>query len=73
MIEPTETVSREDLDAFVDAMVAIAGEAESDPEHVRSAPHSTFLSRLDEARAARKPVLRWDPELAEDPAAVEAG
>ncbi len=72
MIEPTETVSREDLDDFVDAMVAIAREAESDPERVRSAPHSTFLSRLDEARAARKPVLRWDPELAEEPPAIEA-
>jgi glycine dehydrogenase subunit 2 len=73
MIEPTETVSREDLDAFVDAMIAIAREAESDPEHVRAAPHSTFLSRLDEVRAARKPVLRWDPGLAEDPVAVEGG
>ena len=73
MIEPTETVSREDLDAFVDAMIAIAAEAETDPERVRAAPHSTFVSRLDEARAARKPILRWDPELAEEPAAVEAG
>lgn len=73
MIEPTESASREDLDNFVEAMIAIAREAESDPEHVRAAPHSTFLSRLDEARAARKPILRWDPELAEEPAAVEAG
>ncbi len=73
MIEPTETVSREDLDAFVDAMIAIAEEAESNPEHVRAAPHSTFLSRLDEARAARKPILRWDPELAEEPATAETG
>jgi glycine dehydrogenase subunit 2 len=73
MIEPTETVSREDLDRFVEAMVAIAREAESDPDLVRSAPHSTFLKRLDEARAARKPVLTWDPELAEEPVAVEAG
>ena len=73
MIEPTETVSREDLDAFVHAMTAIAKEAETDPEHVRGAPHSTFLSRLDEARAARKPVLRWDSQPAEEPVAVEAG
>jgi len=73
MIEPTETVSREDLDQFVEAMAAIAREAESDPEHVRAAPHSTFLSRLDEARAARKPVLTWSPEPAEEPAALEKG
>ena len=65
-IEPTETVSREDLDEFVAAMIAIAEEAESDPEHVRGAPHSTFLSRLDEAQAARKPILRWEPEAAEE-------
>jgi len=73
MIEPTETVSREDLDAFIEAMVAIAGEAETDADHLRAAPHSTFLSRLDEARAARKPVLRWDPELAEEPVAADVG
>ena len=66
MIEPTETVSREDLDDFVATMIAIAGEAESDPDHVRSAPHSTFLSRLDETLAARKPRLRWEPEPAEE-------
>jgi len=71
MIEPTETVSREDLDAFNDAMTAIAKEAETDPELVRGAPHSTFLSRLDEARAARRPILRWQPE-ADDPAVVGA-
>ena len=64
MIEPTETVSREDLDAFIEAMITIAKEAETDPDTVRSAPHSTFLGRLDEARAARKPVLRWVPEEA---------
>ena len=66
MIEPTESVSREDLDAFIAAMVAIAEEAESDPAKVRGAPHSTFVARLDEARAARKPILRWDPELCEE-------
>jgi len=61
MIEPTETVSREELDEFADAMIAIADEAESDPETVKTAPHSTFVRRLDEARAARQPVLRWYP------------
>ena len=61
MIEPTETESVETLDAFVDAMIAIADEAKSDPELVKTAPHTTPVKRLDEARAARKPVLRWQP------------
>jgi len=59
MIEPTETESVEALDAFADAMLAIAHEAESDPELVRAAPHTTPVSRLDEAGAARKLELRW--------------
>jgi len=62
MIEPTESESLEGLERFVAAMLAIAREAESDPETVRSAPHSTRLSRLDETRAARKPILRWRPD-----------
>lgn len=61
MIEPTETETPETLDAFVEAMVAIAREAKENPEVVKTAPHSTPVSRLDEARAARKPILRWDP------------
>jgi glycine cleavage system P protein (glycine dehydrogenase) subunit 2 len=60
MIEPTETETVETLDGFVDAMVAIAQEAKNDPELVKSAPHTTPVKRLDEARAARKPVLRWE-------------
>ena len=59
MIEPTETESRETLDAFIDAMISIAREAEEDPEMVRSAPHNTPVRRIDEALAARRPVLRW--------------
>jgi glycine dehydrogenase subunit 2 len=59
MIEPTETESRQELDAFVEAMLAIAKEAETDPELVKSAPHDARISRVDEASAARKPVLRW--------------
>lgn len=59
MIEPTETETLQDLDAFVDAMVAIAEEAENDPERVKGAPYETVVRRLDEARAARNPVLRW--------------
>ncbi len=59
MIEPTETEPKEELDAFCDAMIAIARECEERPELVRSAPHTTPVRRLDEARAARQPVLRW--------------
>ena len=61
MIEPTESESREELDLFVDAMRSIACEAEENPELVKTAPHSTRVSRLDEVRAARKPILRWRP------------
>jgi len=61
MIEPTETENLETLDAFADAMLAIASEAEHDPGSVRSAPTRTPVSRLDETRAARHPVLRWLP------------
>jgi glycine dehydrogenase subunit 2 len=59
MIEPTETESRDELDAFIAAMLAVAQEAESTPELVRSAPHNARIRRVDEAAAARKPVLRW--------------
>ena len=62
MIEPTETESKQELDAFVNAMLAIAKEAEENPELVKSAPHTTRIGRIDEAAAARKPVLRWKPE-----------
>jgi glycine dehydrogenase subunit 2 len=61
MIEPTETESRQELDAFIDAMLAIAKEAETNPELVKSAPHSTRINRVNEAAAARKPILRWRP------------
>ncbi len=59
MIEPTESESREELDLFIDAMRAIAQEVEEKPELVKTAPHSTRISRLDEVQAARKPILRW--------------
>jgi len=61
MIEPTESESREELDLFIDAMRSIAREAEENPELVKTAPHSTRVSRLDEVQAARKPILRWKP------------
>jgi len=57
MIEPTETESKETLDAFVDALLTIAREARENPELLHSAPHTTPVSRLDEVGAARKPVL----------------
>ncbi|MBS1798066.1 MAG: aminomethyl-transferring glycine dehydrogenase subunit GcvPB [Acidobacteria bacterium] len=62
LIEPTESVGRADLDAFVEAMKDINREAETDPELVIGAPHSTRIGRLDEAAAARKPILRWKPD-----------
>jgi glycine dehydrogenase subunit 2 len=62
MIEPTESESKEELDLFVEAMRSIADEVNEDAELVRTAPHSTRVSRLDETAAARKPVLRWKPE-----------
>lgn len=62
MIEPTETESKETLDAFCDAMIQIAKEAEENPEIVQEAPHNTVIGRLDETLAARKPVLRYQKQ-----------
>ncbi len=59
MIEPTESETKETLDAFCDAMLAIAEEARMQPDLLREAPHIAPLRRLDEATAARKPRLRW--------------
>src|SRR5919206_3246700 len=61
LIEPTESVGRQELDQFVDAMKEIAREAVEDAQTVLDAPHTTRVGRLDEAGAARKPVLRWKP------------
>ena len=61
MIEPTESESLEELDLFIAAMRSIAKEVEETPELVKTAPHSTRVSRLDEVQAARKPILRWKP------------
>jgi glycine dehydrogenase subunit 2 len=63
MIEPTETESKETLDAFVAAMQAVAEEAKTDPDAVHAAPVRPVRARLDETRAARKPVLRWRPGM----------
>ncbi len=62
MIEPTETESKLEIDQFVDAMISIAKEVEADPQLVKTAPHTTRTSRVDEVTAARKPVLRWNPQ-----------
>lgn len=67
MIEPTETESKESLDYFIDAMLAIAREAENDPEFVVAAPHATEFRRLDEAGANRQLNLRWRPALEKTP------
>jgi len=59
MIEPTETESKRELDLFAGAMISIAKEVEENPDLVKSAPHSTRTARVDEATAARKPMVRW--------------
>ncbi len=62
MIEPTETEARETLDTFISVMRQIAEEARTNPEVVKTAPHTTPIGRLDQALAARKPNLRWTPD-----------
>ncbi len=61
LIEPTETESKDALDAFVAAMAHILKEAEEEPEHVRSAPHTMPVRRLDDVRAAKQLDLTWKP------------
>lgn len=59
MIEPTENEKLETLDEFVENMIKIAEEVEKNPDIVRSAPNTTYIKRLDEVKAARKPVVKW--------------
>ena len=74
LIEPTESVGHQELDQFIEAMRSIARETVEDPELVLNAPHTTRIGRLDEAAAARKPVLRWKPkETDTEPLAVASG
>jgi glycine dehydrogenase subunit 2 len=61
MIEPTETEGRAEIESFIDAMISIAKEVETDPQMVKGAPYNTRTSKVDEVTAARKPVLRWKP------------
>jgi glycine dehydrogenase subunit 2 len=58
LIEPTETETKETLDAFADTLAEILREARQDPEIARTAPHTTPVRRLDEAAAAKRPVIR---------------
>jgi glycine dehydrogenase subunit 2 len=59
MIEPTETESKETLDAFAETLFRITEES---PDLLHEAPHSTLISRPDEVRAARQPILKWNGE-----------
>jgi glycine dehydrogenase subunit 2 len=75
MIEPTETEAKETLDAFVEAMRAIAAEAATDPQTIKDAPHRRPVRRLDEVKAAKRAVVKFGfeehPDLA--PVKGEAG
>jgi glycine dehydrogenase subunit 2 len=73
MVEPTETEPKETLDAFADAMIAIAGEAASDPDVLKEAPHVRPVKRLDEVRATKQPVVRYGFDAADDVPAAPAG
>jgi len=59
MIEPTETESKETLDAFIQVMIQAAKLAKTNPDLLRLAPISMPIKRLDETKAAREPNLRW--------------
>jgi glycine dehydrogenase subunit 2 len=61
LIEPTETEAKEDLDAFVEAMIAIRGEAQTEPAKLHGAPYTLPVRRLDDVRAARQLDLAWQP------------
>jgi glycine dehydrogenase subunit 2 len=59
MIEPTETETLETLDYFVEIMIKVKEEGKKDPEFLHNAPYDTEVRRLDEVKAARKPVVKW--------------
>ena len=59
MIEPTETESKETLDSFINVMKTVAEEARTNPDLVKGAPYNTVVKRLDEAQAARKPIVKY--------------
>jgi glycine dehydrogenase subunit 2 len=74
MIEPAETEAKETLDEFAEAMLAIAREAAEEPELVKSAPHGRPVGRLDEVKAVKRPLVRYQfeqhPEVSAEPAAA---
>jgi glycine dehydrogenase subunit 2 len=76
MIEPTETETKETLDAFSDAMAAIAREAAEDPQLLKDAPHDRPVRRLDEVKAAKRAIVKYGfeehPDLGGKPSAGEA-
>jgi glycine cleavage system P protein (glycine dehydrogenase) subunit 2 len=76
MVEPTETETKETLDAFCDAMLAIAREAAESPELLKQAPHDRPVQRLDEVRAVKQPIVKYQfedhPELEPGPTPVAA-
>nr|WP_320132867.1 aminomethyl-transferring glycine dehydrogenase subunit GcvPB [uncultured Holophaga sp.] len=63
MIEPTESESKAELDAFIAALEDIAAQARTDPDRLHQAPTQAPLRRMDETTAARKPILKWDPPV----------
>ena len=65
LIEPTETESKQELDRFCDSMLSIAERAKAGDEALKGAPYQAPMKRLDETRAARKPVLKWTPPAPE--------
>ena len=77
MIEPTETETKERLDAFADAMQEIAREADENPDALSSAPHHRPVRRLDEVKATKRPVVKYGydehPDLAGDPEPAAVG
>lgn len=60
MVEPTETESKETLDELIEAFLQIHDKAKSDPEYIKSSPHTTVISRPDEVEAARHPKVRYE-------------
>jgi len=66
MIEPTETESKETLDAFISTMIQIKKEIENNPSLLKEAPHNLSIGRLNEVKASRKPKLRWEKKKSGD-------